>query len=300
MRKLVFIILAFLPILLIVTIGIASKVYSQRTYIYVESVVFTDEFENEYPSDKIIRLSPGSTYQLYYKIYPELATNQKVTFYSDNTDLCTVNNKGEIVVAEDNYGVCYITLQTECGNKTIRILINVAETKVTSIKLPAELNLKVGAQFDLDVEIYPLTATNKKIHWESSDNSVCQVDVNGRVKAVGAGIATITATSDDDESIKATTTVVVTESADIIFKNPDGIYEIENNTFDLTDMIEYLNPESEALIEYQIISGKQHASIEGDILTINTTDVMINVQITVRIGDDTYSPTYTVIFRNKN
>ena len=58
MRKLVFIILAFLPILLIVTIGIASKVYSQRTYIYVESVVFTDEFENEYPSDKIIRLSP--------------------------------------------------------------------------------------------------------------------------------------------------------------------------------------------------------------------------------------------------
>ena len=299
MRKLVFIILAFLPILLIVTIGIASKVYSQRTYIYVESVVFTDEFENEYPSDKIIRLSPGSTYQLYYKIYPELATNQKsLSIVIIPTFVRSITR--EIVVAEDNYGVCYITLQTECGNKTIRIPINVAGTKVTSIKLPAELNLKVGAQFDLDVEIYPLTATNKKIHWESSDNSVCQVDVNGRVKAVGAGIATITATSDDDESIKATTTVVVTESPDIIFKNPDIIYEIENNTFDLTDMIEYLNPESEALIEYQIISGKQHASIEGDILTINTTDVMINVQITVRIGDDTYSPTYTVIFRNKN
>lgn len=298
MRKLVFIILAFLPIFLIVTIGLASKVISQRNYIYVESVVFVDEDENEYPKDKIIKLSPGDTFQLYYKIYPELATNQKVSFMSDRPELVSVNENGELQVADDLYGTTYITLQTECGNKTIRILISVVGQKVISITLPnGEFNVKVGWQHDFDVDIHPYTATNKKVHWSSSDPNVCTVDLNGVVKAVGAGTAIITATSDDDPTIQATVTIHVTENADIIFviPNPDYVVGTTTNTFDLRTLVSYVNPEYENNLRYRLTSYADKATIDGSILTFKEGGNTVSVEISLTVGDEVYSQTYTIL-----
>ena len=72
------------------------------------------------------------------------------------------------------------------------------EIRVGSISLSKSIfELTVGDQASLDVTISPDNATNKKISWSSSKESVATVTPEGIVDAVSAGTAFITATSED-------------------------------------------------------------------------------------------------------
>ncbi len=71
-----------------------------------------------------------------------------------------------------------------------------ANIEVTSITLNKEaIELGVGNEEALEATILPENAPVKDVVWTSSDESIATVDVNGLVKAVGAGVATITATT---------------------------------------------------------------------------------------------------------
>ena len=73
-----------------------------------------------------------------------------------------------------------------------------AEIRVSSISLSkSALELTVGDQASLDATISPDNATNKKISWSSSKESVATVTPDGIVEAVSAGTAFITASSED-------------------------------------------------------------------------------------------------------
>ena len=72
------------------------------------------------------------------------------------------------------------------------------EIRVSSISLSKNtLELTVGDQASLDATISPDNATNKKISWSSSKESVATVTPDGIVEAISAGTAFITATSED-------------------------------------------------------------------------------------------------------
>lgn len=72
------------------------------------------------------------------------------------------------------------------------------EIRVSSISLSkSALELTVGDQASLDATISPDNATNKKIRWSSSKESVATVTPDGIVEAVSAGTAFITVTSED-------------------------------------------------------------------------------------------------------
>jgi len=86
--------------------------------------------------------------------------------------------------------------------------------KVTGISLDAtSLTLTVGDTQTLSATISPNNADNKIVIWSTSDMSVATVDNNGLVKGVAAGMATITAKSDDGGK---TVTCNVTVNAKII------------------------------------------------------------------------------------
>ena len=75
-----------------------------------------------------------------------------------------------------------------------------AEIRVGSISLSkSTLELTVGDQASLDATISPDNATNKKISWSSSKESVATVTPDGVVEAVSVGTAFITATSEDQD-----------------------------------------------------------------------------------------------------
>ena len=77
-------------------------------------------------------------------------------------------------------------------------------------KIVTELTLEAGKDKELQANITPDNATNKKVNWSSSNPAVATVS-DGKITAVDRGTAVITATSDDNANIKADVTVTVTK-----------------------------------------------------------------------------------------
>ncbi len=85
-------------------------------------------------------------------------------------------------------------------------------TKVETVTLDkTTASLKVGENVQLNATALPENATDKEIIWYSSDESVATVDEKGKVTALKAGTATITAEANDGNGAMATCTVTVTK-----------------------------------------------------------------------------------------
>ena len=72
------------------------------------------------------------------------------------------------------------------------------------------LELVINRGYQVEYEIRPNTATNKNLRWASSDYEVAAVTKEGRISALGEGVATITATTMDGTAISASIEVTVT------------------------------------------------------------------------------------------
>lgn len=101
-------------------------------------------------------------------------------------------------------------------------------------------NLVQGEILSLRVNGYSANATNIDVKWSSSDENLATVDDSGKVTAVGAGSAVITATSVGNESAKATCTVNV--------KGVDGNYEYSLNEDNTVTITGYNGRDKEAAI----------------------------------------------------
>lgn len=87
-------------------------------------------------------------------------------------------------------------------------------TKVEQIALSkTEGVLTVGNSVTVTATVTPDSATNATVNWTSSDETVATVDSNGKVTAVAAGSATITATSESDGDVSADYALTVNKAA---------------------------------------------------------------------------------------
>ena len=143
-------------------------------------------------------LTAGQTLQLAATVTPDNATNKDVIWSSSNTSVATVNKVG--IVNAVASGSVIITVRTVDGEKTATcsITINAADVSVTGVSLnKIETALKVGGTMILTAIVTPDNASNKKVTWQSSNTSIATVNSNGVVKAVTAGVANITVTTED-------------------------------------------------------------------------------------------------------
>ncbi|MFZ3479614.1 RICIN domain-containing protein [Bifidobacterium adolescentis] len=85
-----------------------------------------------------------------------------------------------------------------------------------------KLSLKVGASAQLTATVKPDNATNKTVSWDSSDNSVAKVS-DGKVTALKAGTATITATAGDISSSITVTVADVPVPVESVTISGDGV-----------------------------------------------------------------------------
>ena len=153
-------------------------------------------------------LAKGATATLTATVVPFDATNQKVTWRSNNTAVAIVENGTVTAVSAGN---ATITVTTEDGNHTAtcEVTVTVSATGVTLSQ--TELSLVKGATATLTATVVPSDATNQKVRWSSNNTSVATVE-NGTVTAVSGGTATITVTTEDGNHT-ATCEVTVTVSA---------------------------------------------------------------------------------------
>ncbi|MBO4427502.1 MAG: Ig-like domain-containing protein [Bacteroidales bacterium] len=129
-------------------------------------------------------------------VLPEDATNNKVTWVSDNESVAEVDSSG-MVTAKSN-GSAIITVTTVDGSKTDICQITVAQA-VSSVSLnKTRMSLYVDETDTLVATILPENAANKEIQWKSLDPLVATVDINsGVVTGLTTGTTTIVAQAMD-------------------------------------------------------------------------------------------------------
>lgn len=138
----------------------------------------------------------GDSQTLTATVTPENAENKTVLWTSSNSTVASVNFG---VVSAVSEGTATITATTMDGGKTATCSVSVKPNTVavTSVALDkSTLTLPQGDYENLFARITPSNATNTKLEWTSSDESVATVD-KGKVTAVKEGKATITVKTDD-------------------------------------------------------------------------------------------------------
>jgi len=159
---------------------------------------------------KTTTINIGSTETLTPTILPSNATNQSVTWKSNNTKIATVDSEG--TVSGIKKGRVVITATTVDGKKTAKCVVTVKTIpiiNVTSIILDEEnISMNVGDSDILTVTITPDNATNQNITWSSSDESIVTVNSEGEIEGISSGNTTITATTKDGNK-KATCEITV-------------------------------------------------------------------------------------------
>ena len=151
-----------------------------------------------------IKLNDTDSGELKAVYAPEDATNVSVRYACDNEEIATVDEAGKVTAHAP--GECDITstlLQdgVEITEKTTHVKAFYAVEGIILDKTEGILN--VGNTVTITATVAPEVATNPAVTWSSSDESVATVDETGKVTAVAAGNATITATSEDDSSVSA-------------------------------------------------------------------------------------------------
>jgi len=169
------------------------------------------------PSTYIVK---GDTETLYAIIEPENATNQNVTWSSNNTAVATVSANGEVSAV--SAGTATITVTTVDGGHqdTCAVTVSNFAVSVTGVSLKTSTSLVVGETEHLIPTITPENATHQKITWHSNNTAVAVVSESGVVTAEKVGTATITVTTDDGgKTASCTVTVnpkVITFTVDAI------------------------------------------------------------------------------------
>lgn len=203
-----------LPYIIPVT-GLPSEVgdtYTDTTLFYNDDGRYIANYEESmeiiekiFPKDKVIFLMCGGGG------YSGMTKNFLVSLGWDENKIYnaggywyyrgnhSVNVKKEVngVVSYDFNSVPYHNIEFDKLTKSANYKAPVI--KVTEVKInTSKIEIEEGSSFKLNAIVLPNEATNKKIKWTSSNNNVATVTNEGLVKAVGAGNATITVESVDE------------------------------------------------------------------------------------------------------
>ena len=168
----------------------------------------------------------GPDVKLTTTVAPETAPDKTVKWYSNKTNIATVDQDGNVHAVAA--GSAIIAVATNDGNKVAAcaVTVNISVSAVTLDK--TELTLTVGdPDVKLTATVAPENATDKTVSWSSDKTDVATIDQEGNVHAVAEGSATITVTTNDGNKT-ATCAVTVKKS--------------EVTEIDLKDHITYEQP----------------------------------------------------------
>lgn len=164
-----------------------------------------------------LSLEEGESETLVALISPDNATNKKVTWTSSDESVITVDANGTVTALKP--GTATILVVTQDGAKFAVCAVRCGdmaepEIAVTGIELNKdELVLIEGESETLQAVITPDDATNKKVSWTSSDESVVMVSADGKITALKEGTATVIVVTEDGAKTDSCNVTVKSQSA---------------------------------------------------------------------------------------
>ena len=145
-----------------------------------------------------LTLTEGETETLTATVKPDNADNKKVTWSSDKTEIATVDGAGKVTAVKP--GEAVVTVTTEDGGKTAtcKVTVKAKVVPVTGVDVkPWSVTIGANGTTKLTCTVAPSNATNRNVRWESDNPSVATVDSDGNVRAVSAGVAKVSAVTED-------------------------------------------------------------------------------------------------------
>ncbi len=209
--------------------------------------------------------------ELFATISPEEANNEEIiwTVADENVAYIKKQDNNNVIVIAKKVGKTTVT--ANCGGKEAVCNVNVVETPVTSISddidnkniylvEPLADGTGDNTSYKIDVNVLPENATNKKVTWTSSDESVATVKQDDNGNAIITPVA-------DNDSVEEDRHCIITVKSE---SNP----EIKN---------EYNVYVSETLVKVENVEIKYDSS-KGTILTVGE-GLDLNAHITPQNAD---------------
>ena len=227
-----------------------------------------------------IILDTGKTLQLEVETKPTNISNNNIGWQSNNEKIATIDEFG--VIHANKIGTTTIIAYLK-DNKNIRAAtqitvkeptsptltnVNVDKVTITNEKNLSidNIRLKENEEKQLTISISPNNATNKNIIWESSNTEIVTITKQGIIKGLKEGTATITATSEEDNTKKDTIRVIVGNTTGNIY-----FLSTQNKSLEVNNIIDYIiklimHPKSTSNSSIVLQSEK------GELALINTAE----------------------------
>ncbi len=155
-----------------------------------------------------LALVEGDEDTLTATVLPDDAADKTVTWSTSSAEIVTVE-EGKVTAVKE--GEATITAKAGEIEATCKVTVAKKIIPVESVTLDkAELALVKGDEVTLTATVKPDDATDKAVAWTTSNEAVATV-VDGKVKAVGGGSATITAQAGEQSASCAITVTVPVE-----------------------------------------------------------------------------------------
>ena len=208
-----------------------------------------------------VTLNPNGTYKFNVTVSPSNATNKGVTWSSNDTNVVSVDQNGNIKALKDGMAKIRVTAQDGSG-KYAEASVTVESSKptnvlVTGVSLNAStVKMYVGQSYQLIHTIKPSNATNKGVTWSSSNTNVVSVS-NGKIVGKSSGKARITVTTNDGRYSAYTDVTVINRPSSNSSSNSkpssssSSGSSISSSIDIIKDTIE-LNKGSEEKLEYKL------------------------------------------------
>lgn len=180
------------------------------------------------PDNLDVKLNDGNETTVEATVSPADATDVKVSYASTDEAVATVDKDGKVQVLQP--GECDITTTLmQDGEKVTEKTTHVkAFYEVESITLDSnEGKLTVGNSHTIKATVAPEeVAAETTIEWSSSNEKVATVDENGKVTAIAAGEATITANAGE----KSTTYKLTVQAKKVVQNTTSNKSSNKGNT----------------------------------------------------------------------
>lgn len=152
-----------------------------------------------------LSLNKGESEKLEVTIEPSDATDKTVKWESDNPDVATVDQSGNVTAVSGGNA----TITAKVGTFTLKTEVEVI-VPIETIELnETSIEMLPTQEKNLKITINPSDTTeDKTVKWESSASDVVAVDQNGKISALKPGTATITAHV-GSHSVKAEVKVLI-------------------------------------------------------------------------------------------
>lgn len=181
------------------------------------------------------KMETGSTQLLSVTVLPLNATENTITYVSSAPKTASVNSMGRISALS----VGKATITASCGGKSVSFSLKVIEKKddkipVTDIEIAEhEDELVVDKTLTLTATVIPSDATDSKVTFRSSNETIATVNSSGEVKGISKGKVTIYAsagkiTKKIPLNIKVETAAININNTYLVMK-PKDTYKLNAN-----------------------------------------------------------------------